>query len=152
MSEDVVQNIPEPNDLLHAIFDSSPNGIAVMQNAYNKNDMVEDLSILLFNAYTLTWIGDIDYKGKHYSAVFPMVMQQGILNKFIAVAESGITANFESWYDGEGMKHWFRFTAVKQGELLVVTTEDITSTKKSEEALQKSERFTATRWKAVQIV
>jgi PAS domain S-box-containing protein len=144
MSNDLVENFLKPNDLLQAVFDSSPNGIAVMQNIYNKNGKVEDFSILLFNAYTLNWIGDIDYKGRRYSEVFPMVKQKGILEKFIAVAETGITSNFKSWYDGEGMKHWFHFTAVKQGELLVVTTEDITTAKKVEEALRESEKFNRT--------
>ncbi|MDR6560696.1 MULTISPECIES: ATP-binding protein [unclassified Arcicella] len=124
--------LTENNDLFQTIFDSASNGIALMQCLYNEKGRVEDFSILLFNAHTLNWIGDTDYKGKRYSDVFPFVKQTGILEKFIEVAETGITARFECYYAGEGMKHWFYFTAVKQGELLVVTTEDITERKQSE--------------------
>src|SRR6218665_2164522 len=112
-------DLTENKDLLQTVFDSAPNGIAVMQSVYNEKGRVEDFNILLFNAYTLNWIGDIDYKGKRYGDVFPKVKETGILEKFIEVAETGITTNFESWYTGEGMKHWFHFTAVKQNELLV---------------------------------
>ncbi len=128
----------ENTELLQTVFDSASNGIAVMQPVYNGKGRVEDFSILLFNKYTLNWIGDIDYKGKRYGDVFPMVKETGILEKFIEVAEAGVTANFERWYDGEGMNHWFCFTAVRQGELLVVTTEDITERKQTEIALNKT--------------
>lgn len=138
------EELLETSDLLQAVFDSAPNGIAVMQAVYDSTGKVEDFAILLFNAYTLNWIGDTDYKGKRYSNVFPMVKETGILEKFIEVAETGTTTRFERWYPGEGMKHWFRFAAVKQGELLVVTTEDITDQKRAEEALRKSEEFNRT--------
>ena len=127
----------ENKDLFQAVFDSAPNGIAVMQSIYN-NGKIEDFSILLFNAYTFQWIGDSDYKGKRYSELFPMVKQTGILEKFIEVAETGVTANFERWCTGEGMQNWFRFTAVRQGALLVVTTEDITERKLAEIAMNKA--------------
>ncbi|KUJ61435.1 hypothetical protein AR687_13450 [Flavobacteriaceae bacterium CRH] len=125
----------ENKDLFQTVFNSASNGIAVMQFIYNDKNKVEDFSILLFNTYTLNWIGDIDYKGKRYSEIFPMVKETGILEKFIEVAETGVKASFERWYTGEGMKNWFHFTAVKQDALLVVTTEDITESKNAEIAL-----------------
>ncbi|MGK4567129.1 PAS domain-containing protein [Flavobacterium sp. 3HN19-14] len=131
----------ENYDLLQTVFDTAPNGIAVMQPVHDSKGKVTDFSILLFNAYTRNWIGDIDYKGKLYGDLFPMVKATGILKKFIAVAETGIADNFEQWYDGEGMKYWFRFTAVKQAELLVVTTEDITERKQAEIALGEQKRL-----------
>ena len=109
MSMNPEQKLKETNDLLQAVFDSAPNGIAVMKNIYDEKGRVEDFAIMLFNAYTLNWIGDTDYKGKRYGDVFPMVKQTGILDKFILVAETGVPANFQQWYSGEGMSHWFRF-------------------------------------------
>src|SRR3954466_5094905 len=116
-------------DLFQTVFDSSSNGIAVLQSIYDEKGEVEDFLILLLNAHTLNWIGDVDYKGRRYGDVFPTVKKTGILEKFIGVIKTGVPANFESWYEGFGMKYWFRFTAVKQAELLVVTTEDITEYK-----------------------
>lgn len=136
--------LTENKDLFQTVFNSASSGIAVMQSLFNDEGKIEDFSILLFNTYTFNWIGDIDYKGKRYSEIFPMVKETGILEKFIEVAETGKTARFEKWYDGEGMKHWFRFTAVKQNDLLVVTTDDITESKQAEivlnEALDAAEK------------
>jgi len=133
------KELKDSNKILQAVFDSAPNGIAVMENIYDEEGRVEDFAILLFNAYTVNWIGDLDYKGKRYGDLFPMVKENGILERFIQVAETGSNANFERWYNGDGMNHFFRFTAVKQGELLVVTTEDITAERKAEAALNESD-------------
>ncbi len=142
MGTNTEQELYPTNDLLKAVFDSAPNGIAVMEIIYNEEGGVEDFSILLFNAYTLKWIGDIEYKGRRYSDIFPMVKETGILDKFKEVAETGVAAYFERQYTGEGMNHWFRFTAVRQGELLIITTEDITEQKKAEETIRAAHQTT----------
>ncbi|WP_343694999.1 PAS domain-containing protein [Flavobacterium sp.] len=128
----------ENNDLFQTVFNSAANGIAVLQSLYIEKGKLEDFSILLFNDYTKIWIGDIDYKNKRFSDVFPTTKENGILEKFLNTAQTGITANFECWYDGEGIQRWFRFTSVKQGELLVVTTEDITERKQAEITLSNA--------------
>lgn len=122
-------------DLFETLFDSAPNGIAILKTIYDGNGQPEDFTILRLNEYYREWIGDIDYDGKRYGDLFPTVKQNGILLKFIKVAQTGNPTNFELWYHGEGMQYWFRFTAVKMGELLVVTTEDITERKDTEFAL-----------------
>ena len=126
------------NDLFQTVFDSASSGIAVMRSLCNDEGKIEDFSILLLNSYTFNWIDNIDYKGRRYSEIFPTAKEIGILNIFIETAETGITARFEKWYEGDGMKHWFRFTAVKQNDLLVVTTDDITESKQSQITLNKA--------------
>lgn len=124
--------LTENKDLFKTVFSSASSGIAVMQAVYNDKNRVEDFLMLLFNPAALVTIDNRDYKNKLYSEVFPSVKQTDILEKFISVAETGVTANFERWYDGDGIKSWFHFTVVRQDNLLVVTTEDITETKETE--------------------
>jgi len=135
----IEHKLEETAKLLETIFNSAPNSIAVMHPVYNTDGRAEDFTIALFNAFTLKVVGNIDYKGKRYSDLFPMVKASGILEKFIEVFETNTPANFERWYAGEGMKHWFRFAAVRQGEMLVITTEDITDRKQAEEIIKESE-------------
>lgn len=125
-------------NLFHTVFDSASNGIAVLESVYNQEGKVEDFTVLLFNEFTRTWIGDLDYKGKKYSELFPKVIESGILEKFIETAHTGISATFEQWYDGEEMSSWLHFTAVKQENLVIVTTEDVTEKKLSERILKRA--------------
>lgn len=124
--------LTENKDLFQTIFNSSSNSIVVMQSVYNDKGRVEDFSLLLVNTYTLNRIGNIDYKNKRYSDVFPIVKEMGILEELIAVAETGVNSNFERWYTAENRKNWFRFTAVKLEDSIVVTAEDITEKKQGD--------------------
>ncbi|MCV2483581.1 PAS domain S-box protein [Flavobacterium sp. SH_e] len=125
-------------DLFQTVFNSAPNGIAVLKSLYDKKGKVEDFSILLCNTYAINWINIADYKGKRFSEVFYKIKETNILEKFIETAETGIAANFENWYEDENAKHWFKFTTVKESELLVVTMEDITEKKNAENALNNA--------------
>ncbi|HET6225939.1 MAG TPA: PAS domain-containing protein [Bacteroidia bacterium] len=126
---ELIKNI----DLFQTVFESVSSGITVIQPIKNEKGEVEDFSILLFNSYMLTWVEDKNYKGKRYGDVFPILKETGIIKKLAEIAENGITANFE--YLSNDRKRCFRFTAVKQAELLVVTTEEITARKQADIAL-----------------
>ncbi|KDN55624.1 PAS domain-containing sensor histidine kinase [Flavobacterium seoulense] len=136
------------NDLFKTIFNSVPNGITVMKFVYNDKNEIEDFLIMMLNAYNRDLLGDIDYNEQLYSKVFPAAKNNGILQKFIETAQTGIVSNFDQWYEDENRKQWFRFIAVKQADLLVVTTEDITEKKQAEirltnalEAAEKQRRL-----------
>jgi PAS domain S-box-containing protein len=128
----------ENKDLFQTIFNSASNGIAVMQSIYDSKNKIEDFLILVLNTSALDKIGDIDYKGKKCTEVFPLIKETGILEKLTMVAETGVDANFESWYTIDGIKMWFVFTAVKKNELLVVTMQDMTENKLADIALNKA--------------
>ncbi|MDQ6530038.1 PAS domain S-box protein [Flavobacterium sp. LHD-85] len=125
-------------DLFQTVFNSAPNGIAVLKPLYDKKGKAEDFSILLCNAYLINWIGNSDYKDKRYSEVFSNANGTEAREKFIETLETTIPANFEQWYGTETVKQWFRFTAVTQDQLLVVTMEDITEKKQAETALNEA--------------
>ncbi|MBS1780269.1 MAG: PAS domain-containing protein [Bacteroidetes bacterium] len=131
--------ITENIDLLQTVFDSAPNGIAVMQSLYTPEGLVEDFSILLFNERMLQWVGNTDYKGKSCREAFPIVKPADVFDRFINVAKTGTTIEFETWCDGKDhLNRCFHFQVLKHGELLLVTTEDITRRKKAEIALTEA--------------
>ncbi|WP_286971353.1 PAS domain-containing sensor histidine kinase [Flavobacterium sp. UBA4854] len=125
-------------ELFQTVFNSAPNGIAVLKSLYDNKDKVEDFSILLFNSCIINWIDNKDYKGKRFSTVFSKIEGTNILEQFIETAETGIAANFERWYGDENGKQCFGFTVVKQDEMLVVTMEDVTKKKHAETALNNA--------------
>lgn len=130
--------LTENQDLFQTIFDSTANGIAVIKSVYNNQGEVNDFSIVFLNAYVLKRVSDLNYKDRLYTEVFPGIKDNGILEKFIHTATTGITSDFESRYIVGDSKFWYRFAVVKQGELLIVTTEDFTKRKKAEIALKNA--------------
>ena len=82
-------------------------------------------------------MGRDDLTGQRFSAMFPQTVPTGVLARLLAVATTGRSADFENWYVGEGMHHWFRHIAVRQDGLLVLTSEVITARKLAEQEQAK---------------
>lgn len=132
-------DLKENKALFQIIFDSSPNGIALLKPSYDAERGIDDFFIVLCNASLLKWIKDVDYKEKRFTNVFPMANQSHILQKLITVAKTGAVDKFENQYlSDNGTNYCFRFTAVKQDDLLVVTVEDITEQKQAEITLKRA--------------
>lgn len=130
--------IQEGRALLQSIFDASPYSIILLDNLYNKEGEVEDFRFAMLNAYNFEQLGfSKDLVGKRAIAEFPTAVINGILDKLKRTAETGIPADFETFYEGDGLNHNFRFRANKMNDQLVLTSEDITDRKKSEETIQQ---------------
>lgn len=122
--------------LLQSIFDGSPNSILLFKTLYDDRGRAEDLEFLMINAFTLEFTGATDKAiGKRLSEVFPQVKSGQVLQKLLRTASSGRSADFETWYEGEGLHHWLRLRANRVHDYLVVTTEDISERKKAEQEL-----------------
>ena len=65
-----------------------------------------------------------------------------LFDRYVRVVETGLPHDFELYYEGEGIKGWYRNMAVKLGDSMAVCFTDITMRKKAEAELQASkERF-----------
>ncbi len=130
--------IKESRYLLQSIFDASPNSIVLYKILRNQQAKVEDFEILMLNAYNLEQLGiSQEVKGKRITQAFPQVTRNKILEKFIKTAETGIPGDFETRYEGEGINLWFHYRVTRLEDQLLVTSEDITERKKSEEIIQQ---------------
>ena len=125
------------SSLFQTVFNSAPSGIAVLKPLFDDKGKVQDFSILLLNTYLINWINNPDYAGKRYSELSKM-KETDNLRKFIETAETGVACNFEQSYTEDDTDYWFVFNAVKEGELLVVTMEDISEKKQAETALNSA--------------
>lgn len=128
--------LKESRALLQSVFDASPNSIILYKAIYNQNGSLEDFEFLMVNAFTLQLLGvTYDLIGKRMCREFPHARETGVLSEFKRTAETGMPADFEVLYEGDGLNHWFHFRATKINDVLVVTTEDITERKRAEQEL-----------------
>ncbi len=124
-------------ELFQTVFEAAPLSLTLYKILYTPTGQVDDFEIRLFNPFTerTTGLTTGQVVGKRFGQVFPTTLKTGVLEAFKQVARSGEPTEFERWYEGEGLHHWFRFIANKVDTWLVVITEDITLRKKTEEAL-----------------
>ncbi len=130
--------LKESRSLLKSIFDASPNSIVLYQILRDPEGGVEDFIFLMMNAFNPDQLGiSPEIIGKKLSEQFPEVKNNDILEKFSYTAETGVPGDFEIRYEGDGFQHWFHYRATKLGDQLLVTSEDITERKKTEEIIQQ---------------
>jgi PAS domain S-box-containing protein len=130
--------IQENRTLLQSIFDASPNSIVLFDILYDKEGKAEDFQYAMLNAYNIEHLGfSQELVGKRLTKEFPNVKETGVLEQLKLTAETGEPADFETMYEGDGLNHYFRFRAKKVDNRLVLTSEDITQRKKSEETIQQ---------------
>ncbi|UJH93056.1 PAS domain S-box protein [Antarcticibacterium sp. 1MA-6-2] len=130
--------IQETRSLLQSIFDASPNSIVLFNILYNKEGKADDFQFAMLNAFNFEQLSfPEDLVGKKLSSQFPNVRSTGVLEQLKITAETDIPADFETLYEGDGLNHYFRFRAKKVENRLVLTSEDITERKKSEETIHQ---------------
>ncbi|KAA6432736.1 PAS domain S-box protein [Dyadobacter flavalbus] len=136
------QQLTEAKDLLQTILDSSPNAITAYKPVY-KNTKLDDFRIVFVNAFTEKTAG-INPMGQLLTQTFPTARLNGLFDQLKIVLEHGQSLDFELWYEGEGMHHWFRVIAVPMKGMVLVTIEDVTSRKQSEQQLKASKDLVQT--------
>ncbi|MCM4161246.1 PAS domain S-box protein [Antarcticibacterium flavum] len=130
--------LKESRSLLQSIFDASPNSIVLYDILRDRDGKVYDLQFSMVNAFNYKVLEvNKNIIGKRLGEEFPLVKENKTLENFIYTAETGIATDFETWLEGGGYQHWFHYRVTRLEDQLLVTSEDITERKKSEEIIQQ---------------
>ena len=129
-----IQELKEIKQLQEAIFNASLYGIVLFRPLYDEEDRITDFEVVLNNRMATEW-SQKDLVGTKYSEVFPAVKENGILEGFKEVMRTGEPMDQEVHYQGDGLDNWYRISAVRFGNDILSTAEDITERKRTEEQM-----------------
>lgn len=127
-----LEKLRDSKDLLQSVFDVSLTGIAVLESIRNDEEKIIDFKLTLINESGKKRLG-VNLTGKNLLDVLPDGLVFFEMNK--QVVETGVPFDIERNYEGELVKGWFRITAVKLGDGLVVCFDDIGIRKHNEQEL-----------------
>ena len=122
------------NNLLQSVIDASLTGIAYLKPTRNGDEEIIDFECVFANNKGMLDAGCNDMVGKKYSELFRGSMKE-IFSKYIMALEDNAVQDFELHHRNEKSDTWFRVTAVKLGEGIVVSSEDIKARKRAEREL-----------------
>jgi PAS domain S-box-containing protein len=132
----VEEKLRESKDLLQSVFDTSSNFILVLKSIRNAHQEIEDFEYILTNASARGFFKQ-ELAGMRALQRFPHLADTGIFALFIRVVETGLPQDTEVFYNYDGLNHWFRLSATRLHDGIMVSMEDITQRKLSELELQK---------------
>jgi len=132
--------------LLSGVLNSSLDGVMAFEAVRDRQGSIIDFKWLLINPAAERMVGRTseELMGQQLLVEMPGNRQDGLFDFYVQVTETGIPLERELHYHHEGIQTWFQIAAVKLGDGLAVTFEDITHRKQAEEALyQKNSELQA---------
>jgi PAS domain-containing protein len=128
------QQIIKGNNLLQSLFNSSLNTITVVEAVRNDRGEAVDFKYLMTNTIARLTEGG-DPSGELYLQRHPDMANTEHFYNLKAVVETGQPAEWEIYYGAKGYDNWYKVKAVKIGDGVAVTADDITERKKAEQEI-----------------
>lgn len=130
------RKLQENAALLKAVFDGTAINISVSMPVYGETGQITDFRYSLVNSALVKSLG-LNPSGKLWSEAVSSPVKDELLDKLIAVMTTGTRLDIVHRLE-DGSK-WYRITAQRTEEFLLVTSEDITRYKKAEEEIRNRE-------------
>ena len=125
----------ESKVLLQSVIDASLTGIGYLKPIHNDSKKIVDFLCVFANKKAIEYAGGIEMSGKHYCELFPGINETEVFRYYIKAFEENVIQDFETYYNIGKFNNWFRVTAVRVGDGIVVSFEDITRQKIAEKDL-----------------
>lgn len=139
----VALELQAQSQLLNQIFDSSLNGIYVLQSIRDEAGNIIDFRVTQCNQVArkemMEQLG-LDPLNRTLSQVYPTTKELGVFKPYVEVVETGRPLHAERHYPQQDQ--WYAISAVKLDDGLVVTFVNISDTKRAaQQAIRQSERI-----------
>ncbi len=129
------QETVDGKHLLQSVIDASLTGISYLKPIHNGSKEVVDFLCVFANKKAIEFAGGVEVSGKQYCDLFPGIAETAVVKHYIKAFEENALQDFEIHYTLEKFNNWFRVIAVKVGDGIVVSWEDISPQKKAEKEL-----------------
>jgi len=125
---------------LSGILDSSLDGIMAFQSVRDEDGHIIDFEWLLSNPTACQIVSKsvTELIGQRLLDVLPGNRTDGLFDLYAQVVETGNPTQQQFHYDHDGIDTWFESAVVKLGDGFAVTFRDISTLKKSEQALHQA--------------
>jgi PAS domain S-box-containing protein len=133
--------------LLSSVLDSASEGIMAFRSVRTPENEIEDFTMVMANRAAERIVGRSasEMLGQRLLQLFPGNRESGLFDEYVRVVETGIPADREFFYEADGLSAWFHSSTSPWRDGFVVTFEEISNRKNTEQELQRNldeiERF-----------
>ncbi|TGD80739.1 PAS domain-containing protein [Hymenobacter wooponensis] len=132
---------PLPDSLFRDLLAASLTGVNVLRPVYDANGTIIDFALEYLNPAGQRMTGLAERPGGTLLTHFPHAIASGILAYYLRVYSHGATNVYETNYQADRLDNYFRLSARRSGEWLVVSFTDTSDQDRSavEQALRESQ-------------
>jgi PAS domain S-box-containing protein len=131
------ERLKQTENLLQSVLDTVTVNVYVLKAVYDEEQSIVDFIYLFVNKEAVQ-AEMTNPLGRSVLDLHPFVKTGGLFKQYCEVMATGNPQDFEMRFDKREGTSWYRITARKMNDKLVVTAENITARKKVEEELQQS--------------
>ncbi|MBW4600748.1 MAG: PAS domain S-box protein [Calothrix sp. FI2-JRJ7] len=134
--------LSESEERFRLVLEASPDGFIILRSVLDAAGEIDDFQIEYTNLVAARGVNRTpeELLGEYLLHLFPDCKTSGTFARYVTVAETGISATFETFYDSKDLTGWFRNVVVKLNDGIAVSFSDITDRKQAELALQQQEQ------------
>src|SRR5688572_14656054 len=125
----------ESNHLLQSVIDASLSAIGYLKPIRSESGKVIDFTCVFANKKAIKYAGETGMVDKKLCEVFPDIKDSIAFQNYVKALEKNVVSDFEFHYKNEKLDLWFRVIAVKVGDGILVSAENISLQKKAEKEL-----------------
>jgi two-component system cell cycle sensor histidine kinase/response regulator CckA len=140
------QALRESEERFRVAQELSVDGFTILEAIRDEAGTIEDFSLRYVNPAGAR-ILKRSREGLQNSRLLDLTpaskLKSDIFDRYVRVVQTGEPHEIELYYDGDGIKGWFRNIAVKLGDGVAVSFTDITERKEAESTLRRAEKLSA---------
>ena len=129
-------------ETLKTVFDSAQTGMFTFSPVHDDSGAITDFRFVMVNAAVSEYVGGKpeELEGALGSEWFPSFKTSNAFDMYRSCFETGVPQRREIHYHDDGRELYYDIRTVKSGELLVVSLNDYTSLRTSQQELQQTIR------------
>ncbi|MBD2448794.1 PAS domain S-box protein [Nostoc sp. FACHB-152] len=137
-----IATLSESEERFRLLLEASPDGFIILRSVWDAAGEIADFIIEYTNPVAARGVNrkPEELLGQYLLHLFPDCQTSGIFARYVAVAETGISTTFETFYDSKESAGWFRNVVVKLNDGIAVSFSNITDRKQAELALQQQQQ------------
>jgi diguanylate cyclase (GGDEF)-like protein len=126
----------DPRKMLNSILESSLGGVLVLDAIRDDTETIKDFIVQIANPASEQLLGRSaeDMVGRRLSKILPCLVIEGLYDKAVSVVDTGLPHQEQQRLRHDG--RWYRYTAVKLGDGLAVTFDDVSEQRVTEDKLR----------------
>lgn len=134
--------LSESEERFRLLLEASPDGFIMLRSIRNAAGEITDFQIEYTNPVAARGVNcqPEELRDRYLLQLFPDCKTSGIFDRYVKVAETGISTTFETFNDNKELTGWFRNVVVKLNDGIGVSFSDITDRKQAELALQQQQQ------------
>ncbi|MBL1177591.1 PAS domain S-box protein [Pantanalinema sp. GBBB05] len=132
----------ESEELFRLALEASPDGFIILRSLQDITGTIADFIIEYTNPAAAKHVNLTQEKllGQRLLQLFPDCQTNGMFDRYVTVAETGISETFETLYKNKELTSWLRHVVVKLTDRIAVSFSDITTLKQAELTLHQQEQ------------